>query len=759
MAGASGSVRSMNPGFLHLQKLALELKCPLWKTLIFVLSERRSKRLNFLKKPHLLPCDHIFCGSCLPESKQLAVGCPSCKAPYADEDTRHLPFIENLVTIYKGLDAALRVTAMQSVGSDSKTLDSKEEFLKASFNHNIHARSCSFSPMSKKLYPLPSTSVGSVGRENGLSDKCSVPRGLENNNKNTVEDGGRKAKPNAQSPPVNSRTRTQWLEDYGTAIHVDQLSLCSPSFGDTPQNHTIALAKQNSVDNQRLVGHDSSASGSSEEHTRNSKRQRLNYSLEDTSFHKAGPSEPRGSQVEKLETSDVRNHAASNQLSAAKTVCRFCQSSNVSVETGPLLHFLNGNQVEGHEATLSTALHVHKICIDWAPKVYFVDDTIQNLKEELARGAKLKCSKCGKKGAALGCYVESCRKSYHVPCAMEISGCRWDFDNYLLFCPGHSSHKFPDEKSKHVKQKLKVDQNSNDDPELAKTASEQSNPWLGSKKWLFCGSALSAEEKCMLVEFGNKIDVPVTKFWRPDVTHVIASTNTEGACTRTLKVLLAILNGKWVLTIDWIKACREAMQPVDEEPYEVRLDNNGSCDGPKTGRLNALNNAIDSSFPFLTSAFSLLVLLFQGPKLFHQLNFYLSGDFVPAYRKDLQNLIVAGGGTVWGSKEEFLEMSKQHKEGGGDGASPTTLVVYNLDPRPGCKLGEEVSILWERLDEAEDVAAKSGSQVTGHTWLLESIAACLSSACGLAPRTVAYSTVNQSDDASWEAQLKWFLVG
>lgn len=33
----------------------------------------------------------------------------------------------------------------------------------------------------------------------------------------------------------------------------------------------------------------------------------------------------------------------------------------------------------------------------------------------------------------------------------------------------------------------------------------------------------------------------------------------------------------------------EAMNPVDEEPYEVSLDNHGCLDGPKTGRLRALN--------------------------------------------------------------------------------------------------------------------------------------------------------------------------
>lgn len=39
-----------------------------------------------------------------------------------------------------------------------------------------------------------------------------------------------------------------------------------------------------------------------------------------------------------------------------------------------------------------------------------------------------------------------------------------------------------------------------------------------------------------------------------------------------------------------IKACMEANHPVDEEPYEVNVDNHGCLNGPKTGRLRVFNN-------------------------------------------------------------------------------------------------------------------------------------------------------------------------
>lgn len=87
------------------------------------------------------------------------------------------------------------------------------------------------------------------------------------------------------------------------------------------------------------------------------------------------------------------------------------------------------------------------------------------------------------------------------------------------------------------------------------------------------------------------------------------------------------------------------------------------------------------------------------------------------YKEDLQNLVIAAGGTIL-AKEEVLVPQRCDQA-----ASTRTLVVYNLDPPQGCQLGDEVSIIWERLNEAQDLAAKIGSQVIGHTWLLESIAA------------------------------------
>lgn len=135
-------------------------------------------------------------------------------------------------------------------------------------------------------------------------------------------------------------------------------------------------------------------------------------------------------------------------------------------------------------------------------------------------------------------------------------------------------------------------------------------------------------------EFTKMIGVPITKTWSPTVTHVIASTDKNGACKRTLKFLMAILDGKWILSVDCksnipslgkiisgvlmllklltslyqffffayiytgIKACMEAREPVDEEKYEITVDVHGISRCPRLGRLKEINKVILTRFFF-----------------------------------------------------------------------------------------------------------------------------------------------------------------
>ncbi|CAF2152137.1 unnamed protein product, partial [Brassica rapa] len=114
-------------------------------------------------------------------------------------------------------------------------------------------------------------------------------------------------------------------------------------------------------------------------------------------------------------------------------------------------------------------------------------------------------------------------------------------------------------------------------------------------------SGLTFEKKNLILEFAEVSGVTISRKWEPRVTHVIASTNENGACKRTLKFMMGILEGKWILSIDWIKACMKDREYVSEELYEISIDVHGTRQGPFTGRQRALN---------------------KEPKLFSGLKFY-----------------------------------------------------------------------------------------------------------------------------------------
>ncbi|XP_021995204.1 BRCA1-associated RING domain protein 1-like, partial [Helianthus annuus] len=244
-----------------------------------------------------------------------------------------------------------------------------------------------------------------------------------------------------------------------------------------------------------------------------------------------------------------------------------------------------------------------------APQIYFHKGTVKKLESEVVRASKLKCTSCGKKGAVLGCYMKSCQRTYHVPRAYDIPDFRWDSlilvavsRPCLMFLTNFRKKKVKSQKSKSKKQVTK------------KTISTNVNRCTtlqdGGKNLVLCGSSLSAEQKFMMVDFARTNGALVSKYWKDNVTHVIAATDANGACTHR----------KWVVTMEWLKACVEAGRIVNEETYEVHLDTHGCSGGPTAGRLRALSNA---------------------PKLFNNMKFYFVGDFVQAFKSDLLNLVIS----------------------------------------------------------------------------------------------------------------------
>ncbi|GLT97125.1 hypothetical protein SLE2022_147070 [Rubroshorea leprosula] len=394
------------------------------------------------------------------------------------------------------------------------------------------------------------------------------------------------------------------------------------------------------------------------------------------------------------------------QTFAEKIRCAFCHSSEESEAAGEMVHYLNGTPVTQDYIASSKIMHSHKNCTEWAPNVYFEGDTAINLEAELSRSRRIKCSCCGLKGAALGCYEKSCRKSFHVPCARLMSQCRWDTNNFVMLCPLHASSKLPNEVTESQERRKECVskeqlQNQCNQVVIRNGVGLQQTPNIGRlpHKLVICCSALTAEEREIVSEFEKTSGVTVLKKWDSSVTHVIASTDENGASRRTLKILMGILEGKWILNMEWVKACMKAMEPVDEEKYEIAVDIHGIRDGPRLGRLRLLN---------------------KQPKLFDGFKFYLMGDFVPSYKGYLQDLVLAAGGTILHRKP----ISGDQRVPLSGSSIPSTYIVYSLEMADNSDPCKKDMILKQRKSNAEALATSTRTKAVTNSWVLNAIAGC-----------------------------------
>ena len=86
--------------------------------------------------------------------------------------------------------------------------------------------------------------------------------------------------------------------------------------------------------------------------------------------------------------------------------------------------------------------YAHQNCIMWCPEVYFCAklERLKHVEDAIKRGKQLKCSHCGKKGAAVGCTLPSCNRTYHLKCA-HACGARFNAEKFIVTCPIHKSAK------------------------------------------------------------------------------------------------------------------------------------------------------------------------------------------------------------------------------------------------------------------------------------------------------------------------------
>ncbi|XP_053454091.1 BRCA1-associated RING domain protein 1 isoform X2 [Nycticebus coucang] len=90
------------------------------------------------------------------------------------------------------------------------------------------------------------------------------------------------------------------------------------------------------------------------------------------------------------------------------------------------------------------------------------------------------------------------------------------------------------------------------------------------------GSGLSSEQQNVLSELATVLKAKKCAEFDNTVTHVIVPGD---AVQSTLKCMLGILNGCWILKFEWVKACLQKKVREQEEKYEIP-------EGPQRSRLN-----------------------------------------------------------------------------------------------------------------------------------------------------------------------------
>ncbi|XP_042373893.1 BRCA1-associated RING domain protein 1-like isoform X2 [Zingiber officinale] len=631
---------------------------------------------GLFKKPKLLPCNHIVCSDCIitPLTRQRSV-CLSCQNPFRYEDTRDALHVERMVNLFQEMDAAIGSIIQQRSSTKNVPGDKPQGV------HDVQDKS-SQSCLSKK--------VSLEGDE---------PPGLHN-----VQD-----KPSHS--PLSKKVSLAGDEPPGVVHNAQdkpshQESSHRPSFGE---NSGSKLQKHDSYPEQNLKASSRMKNGAS----------RLN------NFKKAKT--PKNAKTRNNASPD--NH---NGRILFGDECAFCHSFRITEDSGPMKCYKDGKLIALEESNQSNGIYVHEKCVEWAPQVYFSGEIVKNFELELKRASKIKCSKCGVKGAALGCYYSNCLKSYHVTCAVQIPDCRWDCRNFNVLCPSHTSEKLQcddsgkNDNSTHL-QSIQIDSSK----PLGKLKDDRSNNCAAamdvSNEMIFMGSDLMDSEKKLLVELASLINGKVTERWTHEVTHVIVSTNECGACRRTNDFLLAVLSWKWILTTKWVKVSLESGHLVEEEPFEVRFDEKGFADGPKKRRHNMISKVrafslgcsmmFNSIIALLQSCLGYLPFLWQAKTLFAGLRFYISEHFDQSSEQSLRELVVDAGGRVL----EADCLVVKYPSPNASSVESFLYFIYNADYLKDNYPRDIMTIKDERCKEV-DMFMKTGARPVSNNRVMDAIA-------------------------------------
>ncbi|NXO05094.1 BARD1 protein, partial [Rhinopomastus cyanomelas] len=129
------------------------------------------------------------------------------------------------------------------------------------------------------------------------------------------------------------------------------------------------------------------------------------------------------------------------------------------------------------------------------------------------------------------------------------------------------------------------------------------------------GSSLSSQQQKLLNTLTTVLKAQRCTEFNSRVTHLVIP---DAPTPRTLKCMMAVLAGCWVLKFAWVQACLRTSVREQEEKYEIH-------GGPRRGRLNREQ------------------LL---PGLFDGCYFYFMGSFKQHQKSDLMDLVRAAGGQI-----------------------------------------------------------------------------------------------------------------
>ncbi|XP_077978849.1 uncharacterized protein LOC144434269 [Glandiceps talaboti] len=142
------------------------------------------------------------------------------------------------------------------------------------------------------------------------------------------------------------------------------------------------------------------------------------------------------------------------------------------------------------------------------------------------------------------------------------------------------------------------------------------------------GTGLKREQRVKLEQFAKLLNGRVVEEFDGSVTHVVTVCNDDGQCPRTMKFLQGVLNGKWIISYEWVKTCIEKKKHEEEQYFEVTGTTiHPFTLGPRKARLN-----YDQQFP----------------GLFNGCHFYFHGNFSASAptKAEFADLVKAGDGVV-----------------------------------------------------------------------------------------------------------------